>query len=124
MLLLTLLHPGTIKELFQTRHTVKGPRRYDPLGLTVVQSQCVHVETDMLSDYYFVRCANDIVLDRHGWLCPEHQPVFVKPRRYLARDRDVEIVAGILAYEQRALAHARRCVVQVGAKTRIDYVAN
>lgn len=126
MILLTLLHAGTIKDLFsQKRNTPKKPS-HDPLGLPSIKSQCVHVTEESSEGYDFddfVRCVNDAVISRHGWLCAEHGADQHVSRRQEYRDKDAEIVAGILAYERRALATAEREVIQVGAKIKIEYVS-
>ena len=122
----TPLRAGTIKDLFSQKRSMPVKRQvHDPLGLPVISSQCVHVETEELNEGYdFVRCVNDAdFTGRHGWLCAEHgADSFINTRREY-RDKDAEIVAGIVAYERRALANAQREVIQVGAKIRIEYVA-
>lgn len=131
MILLTPLRAGTIKDLFSQKRSAppaaagrKAKQSYDPLGLPSISSQCVHIETEELSEGYdFVRCVKDAVTNaRHGFLCAEHGADHFAPRRQEYRDKDAEIVAGIIAYEQRALARAKRDIVQVGAKIRIEYL--
>ena len=130
MILLTPLRAGTIKDLFsQKRSAPKAKPGHDPLGLPSISSQCVHVATEELSEgsakFVFARCVKDAdqSFGRHGWLCAEHgADHFIQTRRQEHRDKDAEIVAGIIAYEHRALRDSDREVVQVGAKIKIEYV--
>ena len=126
MILLTLLHPGTIKDLFSPKRNAPARKVHDPLGLPSIETQCIHVSSEELSEGYdFVRCVKDadLSLGRHGWLCAEHgADHFIQTRREY-RDKDSEIVAGIIAYEQRALRNIQRDVVRVGAQIQIQYVS-
>ena len=125
MLLLTPLRPGTIRDLFSPkRNAPKGKPTRDPLSLPTTPAQCVHIAWYERADGEggdYIRCVNDAVEAQHGWLCLNHQPVFLKPRGYVYRDKDAEVVAGIVAYEHRALRHIEREVVRIGPKTRITY---
>ena len=117
------LRPGTIRDLFSGKRNAPKKPGYDPLGLPSIPSQCIHVETEELGEGYETRrCIKDSDPNlRHGWLCSEHGADFYAPTRREYRDKDAEVVAGILAYEKRALAVAVRIVVNVGPKTRITY---
>lgn len=124
--LLHPLHPGTIRDIFSRKRSAPARKQSaDPLGLPQIETQCVHVEAEELSEgVEFTRCTNDAVFvgERHGWLCLEHQPTFLKPRGQGPRDKDAEIVAGIIAYERRALAGSRREVVKIGPSVQIQYL--
>lgn len=123
----TPFRPGTIRDLFSPKRNAPTKAKvYDPLGLPSIKSQCVHVETEVGNDddgyYRHVRCVEDAVLGRHGWLCAKHNTDVVVRREREYRDKDAEIVAGILAYEDRMLRNVERDVVRIGPKTQITYV--
>lgn len=124
MIELTPLHPGTIKDLFSPKRTAPATVRqkpFDPLGLPQDRLQCVHVGIEELSEGYdYVRCVKSAVTNRHGWLCSEHGADYYTPRQRVYRDKDLEIVSGILAYEYRALRDNERVTVQIGARTKIE----
>lgn len=122
---LTLLNPGAIRDIFSAkRKTPPKSRQYDPLALPSDKNQCVHIELEELSEgYSYVRCTKDAVINRHGFLCAEHGADYYTPRRPEYRDKDTEIVNGILAYERRALRDSERVTVRVGAKIKFEYVS-
>lgn len=126
MILFTPLRAGTIKDLFSPKRNVPAKKTgYNLIDLPQIETQCVHVDVEELSEgLHFTRCTKDAAFigERHGWLCLEHQPVFLKPRGQGARDKDSEIVAGIIAYERRALKGAERDVVVIGPQCRIQYL--
>lgn len=122
----TPLHPGTIRDLFSPKRNTPAQKvKYDPLGLPEIETQCVHVSSEELSEGYdFVRCVKDadLSLGRHGWLCPEHGADHFFQTRREHRNKDNDVVEAILAYEKRVLARSEREVVRVGAQIQIQYV--
>lgn len=121
----TVLHAGTIQDLFSPKRMKPAGRGkaliHDPLGLPVVKTQCVHVGTEELSEgYTYVRCTANAVLGRHGYLCSDHGGDYYAPRSREYRNKDAEIVAAILATEERAL-RAERTVIRIG-RAKMSYL--
>lgn len=129
------LAAGTIADLFsQRRNTAPRSKPYDPLGLHPDSTCCAHVsvvDKEDGSGIHYIGCSLNADQDgRHGWLCQKHSSAAQQDdsrfpqstRRNVIRNKDQEIVESIIASEERALRDGTREVVQIGAKTRIEFL--